>query len=120
MSDRQSTITLSQVFSEEQLIAISEAADVIACQCPGYLVQLIQQVRKFRHYTSDCMERFPEDAETHEWLSDRASQLESLLSQTIIELMQKEDLIDEQNQVCLTKLAARAREMALRQAHSGF
>ncbi|HEY9860816.1 MAG TPA: hypothetical protein V6D16_15015 [Candidatus Obscuribacterales bacterium] len=106
-------IQISTELSDEDLYAICEAADVLACECPSYLVRLVQEVRAFRQYTSDCIQQFPEDAATHHWLTSRAKQVETLLCQTILELLQKEELIDEQNQVCLTRLSERARSLAL-------
>lgn len=108
-------LEVSPEFTDEQLLAISEAASVIACQCPSYLVQLLQQVKKFKRYTADCMQEFPEDIEVHHWLSDRAAIIETLLAQTIWELMQKENLIEGENQLSLTQLSERARAIALRQ-----
>ena len=106
-------IQVSAELSDADLYAICEAANVLACECPSYLVRLLQEVRAFRQYTSDCIQQFHEDAATHHWLAGRAKQVEALLCQTILELLQKEDLIDEQNQVCLTRLSERARSLAL-------
>ncbi|MGG6293464.1 hypothetical protein ACQ4M4_03485 [Leptolyngbya sp. AN02str] len=101
--------------SRELVVAICEAADVIACECPGYLARLLRQVQSFRAYTLRCIDQFPEDTETHEWLSDRAEQIETLLAQTMVDLMHREGLITESNQLALGKLSERAKEIALRQ-----
>lgn len=106
-------LQISSELSDEDLYAICDAADVLACECPSYLVRLVQEVRAFRQYTSDCIQQFPEDAATHYWLTNRAKQVEALLCETILELLQKEDLIDDQNQVCLTRLSERSRSLAL-------
>lgn len=106
-------LQISSELSDEDLYAISDAADVLACECPSYLVRLVQEVRSFRQYTSDCIQQFPEDAATHHWLSNRAKQVEAMLCETIVELLQKEDLIDDQNQVCLAQLSERSRSLAL-------
>lgn len=107
-------IQLETEFSDEQLLMICENAGVIACECPSYLVHLLQQVRVFRNYTTDCVEQFPEDTVIHEWLSGRASQLETMLTQTILEFLRKENLINEDNQLSLQQLAERSRASALR------
>ncbi|WP_171575315.1 hypothetical protein [Leptolyngbya sp. Cla-17] len=101
--------------SDEALIEICRAAEVIACECPGYLARLLRQVRTFRAYTTSCIEQFPIDTETHLWLADRATQVESILLQTMIELMQKENLIDDAHQVSLDRLSERARATMLKQ-----
>lgn len=101
--------------SDETLVEICRAAQVIACECPGYIARILRQVRVFRDYTSNCIEQFPDDAETHKWLAAKANEVESILLQTMIELMQKEDLIDESYNIALDKLSDRAREIVLKQ-----
>lgn len=114
MNDSQRTIKISDV-SDEALVEICRAAEVVACECPGYLARLLRQVRMFRNYTTNCIEQFPQDAETHLWLAERAEQAEALLHQTMIELMQKENLIDDSEYILLDKLSERARATALKQ-----
>lgn len=112
------TIQLSSNISEELLIEICQSADVIACECPGYLTRLLRQVRAFRRYTIECIDTFPIDAETHHWLDRQAEQVEQLLYQTVLELMQKEGLVNDSNQLLLDKLSERAQSIALRQISS--
>lgn len=101
--------------SDETLVEICRAAQVIACECPGYLARILRQVRVFRDYTSNCMEQFPNDIETHKWLAAKADEVENILVQTMIELMQKEKLIDDACNIDLDKLSDRAREIVLKQ-----
>lgn len=118
MSDTKRMIKVSDI-SDEALIEICRAAEVVACECPGYLARILRQVRTFRNYTTNCIEQFPEDAETHLWLAERAEQAEMLLHQTMIELMQKESLIDDSEYIILDKLSERARVTALKQIGIG-
>lgn len=111
--DSSQNLQLSLEFSDEQLIALCEAADVIACECPSYLVRLLHEVREFRRYTGECIENFPEDTATHIWLSNRAAQVEMLLSVTIWEFLQKENLLDHQNKLNLDRLSERSRKLAV-------
>ncbi|MBL1174297.1 hypothetical protein [Pantanalinema sp. GBBB05] len=106
-------------FSDTQLQMICETADVITCECPAHLVELLRKVRRFRRYTASCADLSPEEAETHRWLADQTSRVEKLLSQILFEFMQREELLDEQSQLNLEKLAHRNRSAALReQAYS--
>ncbi|HEY9631144.1 MAG TPA: hypothetical protein V6C84_27960 [Coleofasciculaceae cyanobacterium] len=109
------TIEITADVSEELLFAICESVDVIACECPGYLARLLRQVQAFRSYTNGCIDQFPEDAETHHWLSERAEQVEKILFQTVVELMHKENLITDGNQLSLDRLSDRARSIAIKQ-----
>ena len=105
----------SPTLSDEQLIAICEFAEVISCKCPAYLAGLLQQVKQFRSYTTDCIHLFPENVATHEWLSDQALQMEAFLIQTIFELMKRENLLDEQGQPNWEQLGEYSRLSALQQ-----
>ena len=108
-------------FSDEQLQVICEAAQVIACECPSHLVDLFRRVRQFRRYTQeDCLVLVPEAAATHHWLSDQMRPMEAALAQILMAFLQREQLLDEQQQVDLVKLAQRNRQAALRhqEAHS--
>ncbi|SRR5579883_2129258 len=114
MTNQEQSINVSDL-SDDVLLEICRAAEVIACECPGYLARILRQVRTFRHYTTSCIEQFPEDTETHLWLAEQAGRAEALLHQTMIELMRRENLIDESNHVLLAKLSNRAREIMLEQ-----
>jgi hypothetical protein len=52
-------------------------------------------------------------------LAERAEQAETLLHQTMIELMQKEELIDDSEHILLEKLSERARTTVLKQLGMG-
>ncbi|MDX2239935.1 MAG: hypothetical protein NW224_04550 [Leptolyngbyaceae cyanobacterium bins.302] len=106
--------------TDENLIEICRAAQVIACECPAYIARLLRQVRVFREYTTNCIEQFPNDAETHQWLSSRAIEVEEILFRTMVELMQKEDLIDDNQNISLEKLSDRARAIVLKQIGTDF
>ena len=97
----QPTIKVSADLSDELLADICASAAVLSCSCPGYLSRLLRQVRTFRFYTINCIERFPEAAETHHWLDQQGAQIEQLLFQTLLELLQKEQLLDATNQISL-------------------
>lgn len=101
-------------FSDEQLLAICDIANVVACECPAHLVWLLREVRKFRYYTTGCIERFPEDEETHRWLGKRILEVEEMLSQLLFEFMEREALLDEQQQLDLDKLVERSHAAVLR------
>lgn len=107
-------INLADV-SDEVLVEVCRAANAIACECPGYLTRLLRQVRAFRQYTTNCIDQFPADIETHHWLAGQAEAVEKILFQTLVELLQKEGLIDETQQIALDQLSARTRRIVLKQ-----
>ncbi|HIK18844.1 MAG TPA: hypothetical protein IGS53_26665 [Leptolyngbyaceae cyanobacterium M33_DOE_097] len=114
MDTTQPTIKLTDI-SDDTLLDICRSAEVIACECPGYIARLLRQVRVFQRYTHSCIDQFPEDTDTHLWLSDQAHKVERLLFETVVELMHREGLIDESGEILLDKLSERARDIALRQ-----
>jgi len=101
--------------TDENLLEICRAAQVIACECPAYIARLLRQVRVFREYTNSCIEKFPADVETHQWLANRALEVEEILFRTMVELMKKEGLLDQHHNVLLDKISERARDIVLRQ-----
>jgi hypothetical protein len=101
-------------FSDDMLLTICEVANVVACECPAHLVGLLRQIRQFRYYTLECIDRFPEDEQTHQWLSEQILQIEARLSQLIFEFMQREDLLDEQQKLDFDRLAERSYQASLR------
>lgn len=102
--------------SDDDLLTICEFANVIACKCPAYLAALLRSVRKFRHYTTDCIQQFPEDTATHEWLSQHALEIEATLSLLVYELLQREQLLTDQQQLDIEALAERSYIVALQQS----
>lgn len=106
--------------SDESLLTLCEYTSVIACQCPAHLVALLRSVRRFRNYTADCITQFPGDADVHMWLRDEVMQVEAKLIQTVFELLQKENLLDEHQQIDLEALGRRNRLAALEQSQTSF
>ena len=115
MSDGMVNINAFEL-SDEALLEICRAADVIACECPGYLARILRQVRSFHAYTLNCIDQFPQDKETHLWLAAQAEMMEKFLWDTTLELMRRENLLDGSSQtIRLDKMSERARETALKQ-----
>jgi hypothetical protein len=101
---------LSSQLSNDQLIAICEIANVISCNCPSRLVQLLQQVKEFSQYTEECVTQFPEDVETHRWLQENITDVENQLMTIMIEFLRRENLLNEKNELCFNQLEARAKD----------
>lgn len=118
MADSDHLLQLTEL-TDENLVEICRAAQVIACECPAYIARILRQVRVFREYTNNCIEQFPNDKETHQWLAAQALEVEEILFRTMVELMQREGLIDEKCNVSLAKLSDRARTTMLKQIGMG-
>lgn len=76
-----------------------KVASVIACECPRHLVELLNQVRKFKEYERSCQVTQAKDREIHEWLEGAADNLDRMISATISQLARMEGMIDEENRI---------------------
>lgn len=85
--------------SEEAIKELREHADMIECQCPTRLMDILEMVREFTDYTTGCIDKYPEDRDTHKWLKSSSINLDQLLSTTIIQLARFEGFINEDNEI---------------------
>lgn len=85
--------------SDEAAEELRKHADMIECQCPNKLLDILEVVRDFERYTENCIEKYPEDRDTHKWLKSSAINLDQLLSTTLIQLTRIEGFIDEENKI---------------------
>lgn len=91
------TVEDGNQISEEAVKELGKHADMIECQCPTKLIEILQKVREFTEYTDACIEKYPEDRDTHKWLKSSAINIDQLLSTTLIQLARFEGFIDENN-----------------------
>lgn len=85
--------------SEEAIAELKNHADMIECECPHKLIDILNVVRDFTDYTTECIDKYPEDAQTHKWLRSSSINLDQLISTTIIQLARYEGFIDENNEI---------------------
>lgn len=83
--------------TQEALVQLKENADMVACECPTHLIDILAKIRDFKTYTQSCIVAHPTDAKTHQWLYESAQNLDSLLSSTIAQLARFEGFIDHEN-----------------------
>ncbi len=93
------TITDGTQISNEAANELRKHADMIECQCPNKLLDILDVVRDFTRYTEDCIEKYPEDRDTHKWLKSSAINIDQLLSTTLVHLARYEGFIDENNNI---------------------
>lgn len=93
------TITDGTQISNDAANELRKHADMIECQCPNKLLDILDVVRDFTRYTEDCIEKYPEDRDTHKWLKSSAINIDQLLSTTLVHLARYEGFIDENNNI---------------------
>ncbi|RYZ84979.1 MAG: hypothetical protein EOP06_17075 [Proteobacteria bacterium] len=83
--------------TENALLELKLYSDLIECECPSHLMAILEEVRKFQAYTSECIDKYPKDANTHRWLDAAAKNVDALLSSTIVQLARMEGFISAEN-----------------------
>lgn len=82
----------------EAIAKLSQHTDMIQCECPTYLIDILQKIRAFSEYSQTCIEKFPKDEKVHKWLLSASLNLDTLLSGTIGQLARHEGFINESNE----------------------
>jgi len=83
--------------TETSVDTLRQYSDMLACQCPEKLLEILHSIRSFIDYSDSCIVRYPADAETHVWLRTAALNLDKLLCGTVVQLARMEGFIDDQN-----------------------
>ncbi|WP_441001111.1 hypothetical protein [Fodinibius sp. SL11] len=93
------TVEDGSQISEEAVEELKKHADMIECECPARLMEILEEVRNFTKYTENCIEKYPEDKATHKWLKSSSMNIDQLLSTTLIQLARYEGFINEDNEI---------------------
>jgi hypothetical protein len=92
-------VTENGCLTKDGIETLRRYSDMIACQCPGKMLEILELIRSFEEYTIACVSTFPDDAETHQWLYKAAVNLDKLLCGTIMQLARVEGFLDENNRL---------------------
>lgn len=84
-------------FLDEELMALSARASVVACECPEHLSVLIHNLNAFEQYCSECKVRAPEDAELHAYLQRVTAHARALMEEGLENLVEIEGLAPNSN-----------------------
>lgn len=93
------TVEDGSQISKEAIEELQKHTDMIECQCPARLIQLLEMVRDFTDYTTECIDKYPDDEATHRWLRSSSLNIDQLLSTTLIQLARMEGFINEHNEI---------------------
>lgn len=92
------TVEDGMQINDEAIAELKKHADMIDCECPHKLIEILNVVREFEEYTDECIEKYPDDEDTHKWLKSSALNIDQLLSTTLIQLARIEGFINEENE----------------------
>ena len=87
------------LLTKEASDKIIEKASVLDCECPQHLIDILNSIRDFKKYEQTCINKNDKDKETHEWLYEAATNLDQMVSNTIVQLARLENMIDENNEI---------------------
>ena len=86
--------------TDESTQRILKHREVLECACPQHLLKVVKAIRDFQEYETGCIIRYPKDEKIHAWLLEQSKKLEKLATETIVDLMKQENIIDEQLYFC--------------------
>jgi len=87
--------------TDESKALILKHTEVLECACPQHLLKVIKAVQEFQEYETSCIIRYPKDEEIHSWLLEQSKRMEKLATETLVDLMKKENIVDEELYFCV-------------------
>ena len=96
-----SIVDIDGCLTDESKEAVLKHTEILECACPQHLLKVIQAVRDFQEYETSCIIRYPKDEEIHSWLLEESKKMEKLATDTLISLMKKENIVDEELYFCV-------------------
>lgn len=87
--------------TEESKSLILKHTEILECACPQHLLKVIKSIQEFQEYETSCIIKYPKDEEIHTWLLEQSKKMEKLATETLVELMQKESIVDEELYFCV-------------------
>jgi MerR family transcriptional regulator, light-induced transcriptional regulator len=85
--------TKSRLYSDAELVALSEMPSLVACECPRHLAEIVTLLVGFELYSTECAARNQNDAELHRHLHDVTSAARSMLEQALARVVVEEGLL---------------------------
>lgn len=87
--------------TEESKKTILKHTEILECACPQHLLNVIKAIQDFQEYETSCIIRYPKDEEIHSWLLKQSKELEKVATETLVDLMKKENIVDEELYFCI-------------------
>lgn len=79
-------------FDDEALATMAAASNLLTCECPRHLTELLMMVGSFERYSAQCANRNPEDARLHAELGLAAGRARVVLEEAMTALALAEGL----------------------------
>ena len=80
-------------YDDAELIALTEMASSVACECPRHLAEIVTMLVGFELYSTECASRSPADAALHRHLGEVTGVARTLLEQALARVVVEEGLL---------------------------
>ena len=87
--------------TDESKDAVLRHTEILECACPQHLLAVISSIRAFQEYETSCIIRYPKDEKIHAWLLEQSKKLERVATDTLVDLMKMENIVDENLYFCV-------------------
>jgi hypothetical protein len=79
-------------YDDAELVALTEIASSVACECPRHLAEIVTMLVGFELYSVECASRGPADAALHRHLGEVTGFARTLLEQALTRVIAEEGL----------------------------
>ena len=77
-------------FDDRSLARIARALTTLYCECPRHVVELLRSLDAFEHYSAQCANRDPSDAELHRYLQRVAGSARAMFEDALVRIARAE------------------------------
>lgn len=86
--------------TEKSKEMIYKHTEILECACPQHLLKVLKSINDFQEYETSCIIKYPKDEAIHSWLLEESMELERKTTEILVELMKKENVIDDDYFFC--------------------
>ena len=77
-------------FDDQYLARVARALTTLYCECPRHVVELLRSLDAFEHYSAQCANRDPSDAELHRHLQRVAGCARAMFEDALVRIARAE------------------------------
>jgi MerR family transcriptional regulator, light-induced transcriptional regulator len=77
-------------FDDQSLARVARALTTLYCECPLHVVELLRSLGAFEHYSAQCANRDPSDAELHLYLQRVAGSARAMFEDALVRIARAE------------------------------
>ncbi len=82
-----------RIYSDADLVALTEIPSLVACECPRHLAEIVTLLVGFELYSAECVSRNENDAALHRHLHAVTSAARTMLEQALERVVVEEGLV---------------------------